>query len=73
VEEKAAAPVKEAAPKAPVVAKEILAKVTPAKVDTVNLSIPAQARLMQQQGLTIDQIALRLDLDRPTVSRYLEY
>ena len=71
VQEKARAPRHQTAPKAPVVAKEAAAKVPLAKVDTVDLTMPAQARLMQQQGLTANQIALRLDLDIDVVSRYL--
>jgi hypothetical protein len=71
IQEKPAVAVKETAPKAPVIAKDAAAKITLAKMDTIDLSMPAQARLMQQQGLTVDQIALKLELDTTTVSRYL--
>jgi hypothetical protein len=52
--------------------KEAVEKAAAAKVDTLQLSVPVQARLLKLQGATADQIALRLDLDILTVSRYLQ-
>jgi hypothetical protein len=52
--------------------KEASETVTVSKVDTLQLSVPVQARLLQLQGMAADQIALRLDLDILTVSRYLQ-
>jgi DNA-binding NarL/FixJ family response regulator len=71
VPEKAAVSMKEAAPKAPVAAQNTAAQTPLVMIDTVDLSLPAQARLMQQQGLTVNQIALKLELDNETVSRYI--
>jgi DNA-binding NarL/FixJ family response regulator len=59
-------------PEKPAVAvQETAAKATTVQGDTVDLSIPAQVRLMQQQGLTVNQIAVKLDVSVQTVSQYL--
>jgi DNA-binding NarL/FixJ family response regulator len=71
VPKKAAVSVKEAAPKVQAAVKEAVARVPLVRIDTVDLSLPAQARLMQLQGLTVSQIALKLELDNETVARYI--
>jgi len=71
VPEKAASLDKEPAVKVQTVSKETLDKIPMIQLDTVDLSLPAQARLMQQQGLTINQIAVKLELDIMTITRYL--
>ncbi len=47
-------------------AKPVVQAAAPKK-DTVELSQPAQARLLKQQGFTIPQIALQMKLDVKTV------
>jgi hypothetical protein len=71
VQEQPTDSVKASAPRVQTVSKETLVKAPPMQLDMVDLSLPAQARLMQQQGLTIHQIAVRMDLDSMTISRYL--
>jgi hypothetical protein len=39
--------------------------------DTVKLSAAAQAKLMEQQGMTVKQIATNLTTDTKTVDQYL--
>lgn len=41
------------------------------KTDTVEISVPAHARLLRQKGLSVNEIAFRLRLDVETVDRYL--
>lgn len=40
------------------------------KADVVQLANAAQAKLLEQQGLTISQIAMKLSLDVKTVATY---
>ena len=40
--------------------------------DVVELSIPAQAKLLKQRGMSIPEIALELKLDVKTVTGYLQ-
>jgi hypothetical protein len=46
------------------------AKTDAPKVDVVELSLPTQARLLKQQGMSIPQIAIQLKQDIGTVTGY---
>lgn len=70
--EQPAARLKTATAKVQTAVKGSVSKVPQLQLDAVDLSLPAQARMMQQQGLTINQISVRLELDETTVTRYLE-
>lgn len=51
--------------------KPVVVAVQP-QSDTVDISVPAQARLLRMQGLSVVEIALQLRLDVPTVNQYLD-
>jgi len=56
--------------KAPAAETAVTSPVQPNK-DIVEISVPAQARQLQQQGQTVDQIALKLNLSAQVVNQYL--
>lgn len=60
-------PIKPAEPKAPAVTVQPIAP----RTDTVEISIPAQARQLKQEGQSINEIAYKLSLSVETVSQYL--
>ena len=56
--------------KAPVPAEGTQAKTDSQKLDVVEISHSAQAKVLKQEGLTIPQIAIKLGLDVKTVTTF---
>ena len=63
-------PVRAPEPKAPTVTAQAIQPVAP-KTDTVEISIPAQARQLKLEGQSINQVAYKLSLSVDTVNQYL--